>query len=95
MKYSGMASRLDRTSLRPRPASDAPLEPIDLAAWSVPFPTTESRNVAAIAFSVGYESASQFSREYARMFGMPPVRDVARFKTPVASNQRLVVAPFV
>jgi hypothetical protein len=29
------------------------------------------------------------------MFGMPPVRDVARFKTPVASNQRLVVAPFV
>jgi AraC-like DNA-binding protein len=55
----------------------------------------ESRNVAAIAFSVGYESASQFSREYARMFGMPPVRDVARFKTPVSSNQRLVVAPFV
>ncbi|MCW2454294.1 helix-turn-helix domain-containing protein [Rahnella aceris] len=38
---------------------------------------------AAVAFSVGYESASQFSREYARMFGMPPVRDVARFKTPI------------
>jgi hypothetical protein len=32
------------------------------------------------------ESASQLSREYARMFGMPPVRDVARFKTPVSSN---------
>lgn len=28
------------------------------------------------AFLVGYESASQFSREYARMFGMPPRRDV-------------------
>lgn len=42
----------------------------------------ESRGAAAIAFSVGYESASQFSREYARMFGMPPVRDMARFKTP-------------
>lgn len=38
---------------------------------------------AAVAFSVGYESASQFSREYARMFGMPPARDVARFKTPI------------
>jgi AraC-like DNA-binding protein len=42
----------------------------------------EPRDAAAIAFSVGYESASQFSREYARMYGMPPVRDVARFKTP-------------
>lgn len=42
----------------------------------------EPHDAASVAFSVGYESASQFSREYARMFGMPPVRDVARFKTP-------------
>lgn len=28
------------------------------------------------AYEVGYESASQFSREYARMFGAPPKRDV-------------------
>lgn len=42
----------------------------------------EPRDAAAIAFSVGYESASQFSREYARMYGMPPVRDIARFKSP-------------
>jgi AraC-like DNA-binding protein len=45
----------------------------------------ETRDAAAIAFSVGYESASQFSREYARMFGLPPVRDMARFKTPEIS----------
>ncbi|MGA0532791.1 AraC family transcriptional regulator N-terminal domain-containing protein [Hansschlegelia sp. KR7-227] len=45
----------------------------------------EPRDAAAIAFSVGYESPSQFSREYARMFGMPPVRDVARFKPPPGS----------
>lgn len=44
----------------------------------------EPRDAAAIAFSVGYESASQFSREYTRMFGMPPVRDVARFKPKLA-----------
>jgi AraC-like DNA-binding protein len=55
----------------------------------------EGINASGAALKVGYESASQFSREYARMFGMPPVRDVARFKTPVSSNQRLVVAPFV
>ncbi len=29
-----------------------------------------------VAYAVGYESASQFSREYLRQFGAPPVRDV-------------------
>jgi transcriptional regulator GlxA family with amidase domain len=29
---------------------------------------------------VGYDSASQFSREYARLFGAPPLRDVARLR---------------
>jgi AraC-like DNA-binding protein len=29
---------------------------------------------------VGYESASQFSREYARLFGAPPVRDIQRMR---------------
>lgn len=32
------------------------------------------------AYAVGYESASQFSREYARMFGAPPARDAARLR---------------
>jgi len=32
------------------------------------------------AFAVGYESASQFSREYARMFGLSPGRDAARLR---------------
>jgi transcriptional regulator GlxA family with amidase domain len=31
-----------------------------------------------VAFDVGYESATQFSREYARFFGAPPAKDVAR-----------------
>jgi len=30
----------------------------------------------AVAYQVGYASASQFSREYARLFGQPPRRDV-------------------
>ncbi len=33
-------------------------------------------NVATTAAQVGYESPTQFSREYARMFGMPPRRDI-------------------
>ena len=38
-----------------------------------------SRDVDAsrVSFDVGYESASQFSREYRRLFGAPPARDVA------------------
>ena len=45
----------------------------------------EPHDAASVAFSVGYESPSQFSREYARMFGMPPLRDVARFKVAAAA----------
>ncbi|MVA22122.1 helix-turn-helix domain-containing protein [Agrobacterium vitis] len=33
-----------------------------------------------IAFGVGYESPNQFSREYARQFGLPPSRDAARLR---------------
>lgn len=33
------------------------------------------QSASAVAFEVGYESASQFSREYARFFGMPPAKD--------------------
>ncbi len=36
------------------------------------------RNAETAAFEVGYESPSQFSREYARMFGAPPKRDLVR-----------------
>jgi transcriptional regulator GlxA family with amidase domain len=36
------------------------------------------------AYSVGYESASQFSREYARMFGTPPARDAERLRSQIA-----------
>ena len=35
-------------------------------------------DVAGTAFAVGYESPSQFSREYRRQFGAPPSRDVAQ-----------------
>ena len=35
-------------------------------------------SVTNAAFEVGYESATQFSRDYARVFGLPPARDTAR-----------------
>lgn len=38
-------------------------------------------DAASIGFAVGYESPSQFSREYARLFGQPPVRDAVRLRS--------------
>jgi AraC-like DNA-binding protein len=35
----------------------------------------EPGDVAGVGFAVGYDSPSQFSREYRRMFGVPPSRD--------------------
>jgi AraC-like DNA-binding protein len=37
-------------------------------------------DAATAAFQVGYESPSQFSREYNRTFGAPPLRDVAKLR---------------
>ena len=40
----------------------------------------DADDVAAVGYAVGYDSASQFSREYSRLFGAPPGRDVARLR---------------
>lgn len=39
---------------------------------------SDGEKAGAAAFSVGYESVSQFSREYARLFGAPPRRETQR-----------------
>lgn len=41
---------------------------------------TAPQDVASVGFSVGYDSASQFSREYRRQFGVPPGQDAARLR---------------
>jgi len=46
-------------------------------------------DAASAAFEVGYESASQFNREYSRFFGQPPMRDIKSRRlaeTPAAGN---------
>jgi AraC-like DNA-binding protein len=40
----------------------------------------EGVDAATAAYRVGYESPSQFSREYSRHFGAPPMRDIARLR---------------
>ncbi|WP_337101143.1 AraC family transcriptional regulator [Paenibacillus sp. YIM B09110] len=41
---------------------------------------TESADASDVAYRVGYESSSQFSREYSRMFGFPPIQDIKHLK---------------
>lgn len=42
----------------------------------------EDLDASSAAVRVGYESASQFSREYTRLFGAPPQRDIKRMRLP-------------
>ena len=46
---------------------------------------TEQIDAANAAFQVGYESPSQFSREYSRLFGAPPLRDIKSLHQMAAS----------
>ena len=40
-----------------------------------------NQDATGAAYAVGYESASQFSREYACLFGLPPARDALRLRS--------------
>ena len=44
---------------------------------------TEEFDAATAAFEVGYESPSQFNREYKRFFGNPPMRDIQALRASV------------
>ena len=46
---------------------------------------TERLDATTVAFQVGYESPSQFSREYSRLFGAPPLRDITNLRQTTAN----------
>ena len=48
---------------------------------------TENQDATTAAFQVGYESPSQFSREYSRMFGAPPLRDITNLRQMADSEE--------
>lgn len=48
----------------------------------------ENSKVSEAAYQVGYESVSQFSREYSRSFGVAPKQDVINFKAMLAAGLR-------
>ncbi|MBX9840644.1 MAG: AraC family transcriptional regulator [Xanthobacteraceae bacterium] len=50
---------------------------------------SQSLDAATASHSVGYESPSQFSREYKRTFGAPPAQDIARLRAAPTWQQLL------
>ena len=41
---------------------------------------TDHLDASTAAFQVGYESPSQFNREYSRLFGAPPLRNIKNLR---------------
>ena len=52
----------------------------------------EHLDAASAGYRVGYDDASHFNREYKRLFGLPPLRDVARLRQAARHNGGLAVA---
>jgi transcriptional regulator GlxA family with amidase domain len=66
------------TSLSPRQFQKQ-LRLIEARRWMV----AEGMKAGNAAFAVGYESVSQFTREYGRMFGASPIRDIYAARSKV------------
>lgn len=52
---------------------------------------TESLLASDAAFRVGYESPSQFSREYTRMYGQAPIRDVQKIRGSNKDSEKIQI----
>ena len=50
---------------------------------------TDNLDASSAALEVGYESVSQFNREYSRLFGQPPMRDVRALRSTGTSVESL------
>ncbi len=51
---------------------------------------SEAIDAATASRRVGYESASQFSREYRRFFGVPPMQDIERLRAASGTNGHVI-----
>ena len=46
----------------------------------------EDLDAATAGYRVGYDDASHFNREYKRLFGQPPMRDVERLREAASES---------
>jgi len=47
----------------------------------------EHMDITEAAYAVGYDSQSQFNREYSRLFGAPPKRDIKELRSRALGEQ--------
>ena len=50
---------------------------------------TDHLDATSVAFQVGYESSTQFNREYSRVFGAPPLRDIKSLRQQTTGTARV------
>lgn len=79
--YSGMSTSTFHHHFRAMTA----MSPLQFQKWlrlheARQLMFTEHLDAATAAFQVGYESPSQFNREYSRLFGVPPLRDIKNLR---------------
>ncbi|MNB79061.1 Helix-turn-helix domain protein [compost metagenome] len=54
---------------------------------------TDDTDVTSTAFEVGYESVTQFNREYKRFFGLPPLKDIRTIRAHVNTSEHEAAYP--
>lgn len=59
------------------------MSPLRYQKWLRLNEVRRTYDVTTAAYAVGYESLSHFSREYLRMFGESPKRDITRLRKSV------------
>lgn len=94
LRVEDLAARvhMSRTSLHHHFRQLTAMSPLQYQKWmrlneARRLMLNEGLDAAGAAFKVGYESPSQFSREYARLFGAPPRRDVSSLRNKAARSQ--------
>nr|WP_257207539.1 AraC family transcriptional regulator [Nostoc linckia] len=53
----------------------------------------QNLDATSAAYRVGYDDASHFNREYKRLFGAPPMRDVERLREAVSETASSIQSP--
>ncbi|MEH2407970.1 MAG: AraC family transcriptional regulator [Nostoc sp.] len=63
---------------------------LDVVLVASPIVEGQNLDATSAAYRVGYDDASHFNREYKRLFGAPPIRDVERLREAVRETASLV-----
>ncbi len=88
-ELAGMSAALVSSAFQGRNRDEpAPISEVPAPAAGEAPADRQPRRPPRAGYAVGYESTSQFSREYARLFGLPPARDAVRLRSDSGRFER-------